>query len=131
MKRLVAVFEHCGGKPGRSKARVQALLDPSATGQRVSEEAVAAAIETVKQKAQDEYMGIALILKSDPKRYGQLVRNIQNDHTRGLGGYPKTLTDAYDILVNYKVASSRQWNYEPEMTFAQTDDQTPNNREQP
>lgn len=52
--------------------------------------------------AKDEYMGVSLILKSDPKRYGNLVKEIQNDYTRGVGGYPKTLSEAYDIPVNYQ-----------------------------
>mmetsp|Transcript_13505 Transcript_13505/g.19474 ORF Transcript_13505/g.19474 Transcript_13505/m.19474 type:complete len:133 (+) Transcript_13505:98-496(+) len=41
-------------------------------------------------------------MNSDKRRYGALIRDIENEHTRGTNSYPTTLTAAYDYLVNYK-----------------------------
>ena len=49
----------------------------------------------------NEYLGILFIRKSDPKHYGQLVAELQNNHTHGSDQYPQTLTRGYELLVNY------------------------------
>jgi hypothetical protein len=41
-------------------------------------------------------------LNSDRRRYGGLICDIENEHTRGSNTYPDTLTGAYDYPVNYK-----------------------------
>ena len=55
-----------------------------------------------KTKAREEYLAILLLMKSDPKRYGTLVTDVENTYTRGQNGYPTTVSGAYDMLVNYK-----------------------------
>jgi len=35
-------------------------------------------------------------------RYGKLVEDLENDHIQGSDKYPKTLTDAYSLLVHWK-----------------------------
>ena len=47
-------------------------------------------------------MGVLFIRKSDPKRYGPLLAELQNNHTRGSDQYPQTLTRGYELLVNYR-----------------------------
>eukprot|EP00521_Asterionellopsis_glacialis_P009862 CAMPEP_0195281132 /NCGR_PEP_ID=MMETSP0707-20130614/574_1 /TAXON_ID=33640 /ORGANISM="Asterionellopsis glacialis, Strain CCMP134" /LENGTH=311 /DNA_ID=CAMNT_0040339981 /DNA_START=103 /DNA_END=1035 /DNA_ORIENTATION=- len=49
-----------------------------------------------------EFLATLLISMSDPKRYGQLAADLENEHTRGTDGYPTNVTTAYDMLVNYK-----------------------------
>ena len=58
-------------------------------------------INKARVRAQNEYLGILFIMKSDPKCYGQLVVELQNNHTRGTDQYPQTLTRGYVVLVNY------------------------------
>ena len=36
------------------------------------------------------------------RQYGMLLANIQNNHTRSADQYPKTMTKAYEMIVNYK-----------------------------
>lgn len=64
-------------------------------------DAVARAPEAGRIKARDKYMGTLLLLKSNPKRYGGLVADVINNYTRGIGGYPRSLTKAYRFLTDY------------------------------
>jgi hypothetical protein len=41
------------------------------------------------------------LLKSDLRRYASLVATIQNDYISRQDKYPKTLSRAYDMIVNY------------------------------
>ena len=50
----------------------------------------------------EEYLAVLFLRKSDPKRYGSLVSELQNNHTRGTDQYPMTISHAYDMLVNYR-----------------------------
>ena len=52
--------------------------------------------------ARDEYIAILFLRHSDPRRYGSLLADLENSYTRGIDEYPKTLSRAYDYLVNYK-----------------------------
>lgn len=94
-KSLVEVLEHQGEEIGNSQTRVNSFLnDPEyANGNQ---------IEQAQAQAREEYLAVALILKSDKRRYGDLVTDLVNEHTRGLEGYPDTISKAYDMLVHYK-----------------------------
>ena len=60
---LVEVYEHLGGEPWTSKARVDSLLiDPDLADDDERQEA--------KIKVRDEYIAVLLLTKSNPKRYG-------------------------------------------------------------
>ena len=62
LRDLVEVYEHLGGEPGISKARVDTLLvDPELADDDERMEA--------KAKAREEYLAVLLLTKSDPKRY--------------------------------------------------------------
>lgn len=47
-------------------------------------------------------MAVLLLVKSDPRRYANLLTNVENQYIRGQDGYPSTLSSSYDMLVNYK-----------------------------
>ena len=82
-------------------------------------------------RARDEYLAVLLIVKSDPRRYGTLVKDMQDDHTRGLNGYPVMLSEAYDILVNYQVPTvARREQFSPELNFLQTNSGNGNGNDQ-
>eukprot|EP00957_Ditylum_brightwellii_P026565 2008966-Ditylum_brightwellii.AAC.1 len=42
------------------------------------------------------------LLHSDRKRYGSLVVDLTNAHTRGKDKYPTTMTDTYKYLVDFQ-----------------------------
>ena len=114
LRELVEVYEHLGGEPGCSEVRVNAqLIDP--------EMADADEIRDAKIEAREEYLAVTLLFKSDPKRYANLVADIENQYTRGQDGYPSTLSAAYDMLINYRIpaSSTRLHGQDSGMAFAQ------------
>ena len=71
LRDLVEVYEHLGGEPGTSKARIESLLiDPEFADDDDRLEA--------KSKAREEYLAVLLLTKSDPKRYGSLITDVEN-----------------------------------------------------
>ena len=117
-KGLIAVYEHCGGEPGITASRIKLFLD-------TSEPDADKAEREARAKARNEYIAVTFLLKSDGKRYGQLLRDLQNDYTRGLAGYPTTLSEAYDILINYKRPPTRGHDFDSDIAFALTEDHEP------
>jgi hypothetical protein len=94
-KSLIDIYEHTGGDIGSATHRYRDYLlagesdtDPDAFKKAVS-------------RCKDEYIGVGLLVKSDPKRYNSLMADLVNSYTRGQDVYPDTLTGAYDMLVNY------------------------------
>ena len=124
LRDLVEVYEHLGGEPGTSKARVDTLLiDPELADEDDRIEA--------KAKAREEYLAVLLLTKSDPKRYGALVTDVENAYTRGQNGYPTTVSGAYDMLVNYRNPSQalRMQNQDTGIAFVQDSQDREDNNE--
>jgi hypothetical protein len=48
-----------------------------------------------------EYLAMRFFVHADPKRYGPLIANAQHNFVGGIDKYPKTISKAYDMLVNY------------------------------
>ena len=118
-KGLIAVYEHCGGEPGITALRIKLFVD-------TSEPDADKAEREARAKAKNEYIAVTFLLKSDTKRYGQLLRDLQNDYTPcGLAGYPTTLSEAYDILINYKRPPVRGHDFDSDIAFALTEDHEP------
>ena len=55
-----------------------------------------------KKDAQDRYLAVAFLLGSDRSRYGKLIENLENEFLQGRNNYPKTVTSAYNLLINWK-----------------------------
>jgi len=45
---------------------------------------------------------VAFLVRADRDRYGKLIKEIENDFLKGHDNYPKTPTEAYNLLVNYR-----------------------------
>jgi hypothetical protein len=50
----------------------------------------------------ERYFAVAFLLGSDHVRYGKLIEDLENSHLQGQNNYPKTVQDAYTLLVNWK-----------------------------
>jgi hypothetical protein len=50
---------------------------------------------------QEEFISKYFVLKSNPRRYGSLVASVQNNFISRQDKYPKMLSKAYDMIVNY------------------------------
>ena len=52
--------------------------------------------------AREKFFAMAFLMSSDPRRYKSLLVELDNDHSKGTGNYPATLTASYSLLVNYR-----------------------------
>lgn len=62
----------------------------------------AAHLKTASNKAKEAYLAAAFILGSDRNRYGKMLEDMENDFTTGIDKYPKTLVNAYNLLLHWK-----------------------------
>jgi len=53
-------------------------------------------------------MAYVILVRSDRARLGRLIEEIENDYLKGHENYPKTATEAYNLLVNYKNYGNQQ-----------------------
>jgi hypothetical protein len=55
---------------------------------------------------------MALLERANKGRYGQLGTHLENQYARGTNQYPVTITEAYNLLVNYQkpVTAARERN---------------------
>ena len=90
-KSLVDVFIHLGGEPGITEGRVNDHIAETGTG-----------MQDARAAVQEEYLAVRFLFRSDKRRYGSLLAELENDFTRGINAYPSTISGAYDMLVNYR-----------------------------
>jgi hypothetical protein len=93
----VEVIEHCGGDIGTDRSLVEEML-----GGRERSIASEAIMINAEQQAKDKYLACAFILGADKTRYGRLLEDLENSYTQGDDKFPKVMTDAYNLLVNWK-----------------------------
>ena len=56
---------------------------------------------TMTLTIREEYLAMMFFTHADAKRFGSLVATAQNDYVSGIDKYPKTVSKAYDMLVNF------------------------------
>ena len=66
------------------------------------DEATEAQEEAAKTEGTQWYLALAFLMGSDQSRFGRLLEKLENDFTAGNNNYPKTLTDAYNMLLEWK-----------------------------
>ena len=99
-KNTIKVIEHYGGMIGEDKALVLEELK-SLVG-RNNETASTEEIKTAKDQAKCKMHAIAFLKRADKGRYGQLITDLENQFTRGTDQYPMSVTETFNLLVNYK-----------------------------
>ena len=55
-----------------------------------------------RNAAQEAFLAVDFLAKSDMKHFGCLPAEFENSYTRGVDGYPTTLASSFDMVVNYK-----------------------------
>ena len=58
--------------------------------------------DEVKQRAQEECIATAFLMGTDQNWFGKLLDKLQNDYLQGYNCYSKSLSAAYNLLVNWK-----------------------------
>ena len=57
-----------------------------------------------KKEAKEAYMAMAFISGSNRINYGRLIEELENSYLKGNENeYVKTVTDAYNMLLNYTI----------------------------
>ena len=102
-KDLVSIAERLGSNIGAQADRVNAILQEIAADPDIPTEPER---RQAREQAKDEYLAVMFLVNSDRQCYGSLVRDIENEYTRGADTYPMTLSTAYDYIVNYRPAKS-------------------------
>jgi hypothetical protein len=100
---LVQVLEHYGAVIGTEgpyiesvKDKVRTTLLSTVAPQELHKRPLAAAkLQTI---------AIRFMKRADKRRYGGLWSELENNFTRGQDHYPADLTNAYNLLLNYKAA---------------------------
>ena len=57
---------------------------------------------SIESAANERYLATAFLLSSDRIWFAGLITSLQNDYSKGINNYPKTLTDAVGIMSDYK-----------------------------
>ena len=100
MSNLRDGISHCGCVIGYHPFLVEKILkaaDPVDPDNPTENKTAAA--KTVTEEA---YMDTAFLSGLNRARYGVLINNMHNNFCMGCDKYPKTLTDAYDLIINWK-----------------------------
>ena len=109
---LIDIYRDVGGNPGNSKMMINEYGS--------------------EEHALEAYTALVMIDRSDPKRYGDLINDLSNQYTRGINGYPTTISKAFDMLVNYKPprrGNNNGTNYpKNELSFAMAGEEESNGR---
>jgi len=64
--------------------------------------ATAAQLAVANNFSKNAYIAVGFILGADPARYGKILEDLENDHTQKQDRFPKTLDEAYLLLVHWK-----------------------------
>jgi hypothetical protein len=97
----VEVIEHCGGDLGIDNGLIDATFT-TANPVVNRDTATPATMEAAKKYAREQYLACAFLLGADRKRYSKFLENLENDYTQKNDRWPKTITDAYSLLINWK-----------------------------
>jgi hypothetical protein len=55
-----------------------------------------------RERIQNKKIAYGILVRADRTRYGKLIEEVENDFLKGHDNYPKTPTEAYNLLVNYR-----------------------------
>ena len=98
-KNQTDVLDHIGAGIGDDDAITRQVLRSQGIN---IEEATEAKEEAAEIQGTEWYLALAFLMGSDRSRFGRLLEKLENDFTAGHDNYPKTLTDAYNMLLEWK-----------------------------
>ena len=95
----VDVISHCGGaidqEPGFVEpiAKELGIILPLPDGD---------SRKQVTEAASQRYLALAFLMGADRTRYGKLLEDLENSYLQGRDDYPKTLNEAYTLLMYWR-----------------------------
>jgi hypothetical protein len=99
-KDQVTNAERLGSDISAHSDRTEVILEETAADPDLPTDAERA---QAQDRAKDQFLAVMFLVNSDHAWYGSLVRDIENEYTRGSDTYPTTLSAAYEYIVNYWV----------------------------
>ena len=98
-KNQTDVLSHIGAGIGDDTAIMKQVLRSQGIN---IDEATEVEEEAAEAEGIQWYLALAFLMGSDRTRFGRLLEKLENDFTAGNDNYPKTLTDAYNMLLEWK-----------------------------
>ena len=98
-KALVTTVQQLGGELGVEASCVREQLDNDETVMDVNNPSEAEQTRA-RNAAREAFLAVDFLAKSDMKRFGSLLAELENSYTRGVDGYPITLASSFDMVVN-------------------------------
>jgi hypothetical protein len=100
---ITKVIEHYGGQVHEDSATLLEELKTSTGDATITiNTATTAQLIVAKEARKRKCHGMGMLRRADRDRYGQLVIDLENQHTFGTDKYPTSMTDTYALLTNYK-----------------------------
>ena len=101
-KDICQFIEHYGGNLGDDQALIDEELVNSVILAYAKEKEKEEYRVEARVRAKNKALAIAFLKRSDKARDGQLLWDLKNQYSSGTDQYPKTVTEAYNLLVSYK-----------------------------
>ena len=98
-KNQTDVLSHIGAGIGDDDAITKQVLRSQGIN---TDEATEAQEEAAEIQGTEWYLALAFLMGSDRSQFGRLLEKLENDFTAGHDNYPKTLTDSYNMLLEWK-----------------------------
>ena len=100
-KALITAVQQLGGELGMEASRMREQLNNNET---VMDANNPTKVEEVcaRNPAHEAFLAVYFLANSDMKRFGSLLAELENSYTRGVDGYPVTLTSSFDMVANYR-----------------------------
>lgn len=103
---LVVVIEGFGVSIGEHPKLINEELNLLEDNEREDEIVVKAATLV----ARDRVLGMIFLTSGGRNKYGTLMMDLENDETKGFDNYPKSVVDAYDLMIRYRTPKRAPFN---------------------
>jgi hypothetical protein len=65
-------------------------------------------LRVAKASVKEAFMAVKFLAGADKARYGTVIQDLENDYTKKDDNFPKTVVDAYNLLMHWKQTPSQQ-----------------------
>jgi hypothetical protein len=98
----VQVLLHCLGDIETDLGLVDATLDSALPTALTRDTATAAELLAAENYTREKYLACAFLFGCDRHRFGKLIKDMENNFTLKIDKWPKTATEAYNLLIHWK-----------------------------
>ena len=100
-KSIVSAIEHLGGTMFSDEMLITLENEKDVKKGNVTKEN-----EEYKNIVRNKMLGVACLKRANPRKYGRLMTSIRDQHSFKKDVYPKTLSEAYELLENHSSAKT-------------------------